>query len=100
MRKQGGSRSAFGCTQCGACCRLSAAPSGLPVKENGECVNLVGNLCSIYNDRPMVCRIDDLWAGLLADKMTRREAHLFGSYQCGLLQKHEGLGPEWEVKVP
>ena len=46
---------------CGACCRhlnLSDAYADLD-KGDGVCKYLVGNLCSIYDTRPLKCRIDD-----------------------------------------
>ena len=53
---------AFPCTRCGACCRsvhLSPATEWLD-KGNGICRHFdeKTNLCSIYENRPEICRID------------------------------------------
>ena len=50
----------FLCSQCGACCRRAGewggAKYGLPIKKDGSCAHLKDNLCSIYEDRPLICR--------------------------------------------
>ena len=54
----------FLCSKCGACCRLAGGKFGLPDRGDGACSYLnEDNTCSIYNDRPEVCRI-----GLMATK--------------------------------
>ena len=55
--------SKFLCTSCGACCTTDmvargALQHGLPIKKDGTCANLIGKLCSIYDDRPDCCRVD------------------------------------------
>lgn len=79
------------CNGCTACCRSPHMPPelteeeitkypdaelneefgkwSLPRKEDGSCVKLIDNKCSIYGDRPKVCRVFDcrvyVAAGLL-----------------------------------
>lgn len=47
------------CSQCASCCKLA----GLIVREwdrgDGACKYLQGNLCSIYENRPEICRVKD-----------------------------------------
>nr|WP_089418294.1 YkgJ family cysteine cluster protein [Vitreoscilla filiformis] len=52
----------FPCTRCGACCRsvhLSPLTKWLD-KGDGVCIHFEEKtaLCSIYEDRPEICRID------------------------------------------
>lgn len=61
----------FKCDQCGACCRAlsdSAIYASLN-RGDGVCKYLDGNLCSIYENRPLLCRIDEsyeiLWKDLI-----------------------------------
>ena len=54
--------SGFPCTTCGECCKkvnLSAETSSLD-RGDGTCVyfDTKTNLCSIYEDRPNICRVD------------------------------------------
>ncbi len=69
----------FPCTGCGACCRkirdiledpeqlkpfpvLYNAVKEFPydANEDGSCTMLKGNLCSVYDDRPLLCNIKKL----------------------------------------
>ena len=65
----------FGCTQCGLCCKnlgrafeqreaypewmqkeLDAFPHS--TRPDGSCEKLVGNLCSVYEHRPLMCDLN------------------------------------------
>lgn len=53
----------FKCDKCGLCC---AHIGGIDLykdldRGDGVCKYLKGNLCSIYNQRPLLCRIDESW---------------------------------------
>jgi len=50
----------FECSGCGACCKiLPKLVAPWLVGENGACKHLKDNKCSIYEDRPIECRIDE-----------------------------------------
>ncbi len=51
----------FPCSKCGACCKLAPARvPGWPARPDGACAYLTpDNLCSIYETRPLVCRVDE-----------------------------------------
>lgn len=57
----------FNCTQCGACCKMVTKELGalynLPVNESGMgCAHLnEDNTCSIYDKRPKICRVDEMY---------------------------------------
>jgi len=47
------------CTGCAAhCCKIGAKLVGglVPLDDQGQCVHLKGDKCSIYATRPQVCR--------------------------------------------
>ena len=48
----------FNCHSCGACCR-QAGKIGLPHNGDNVCTYLVDNKCSVYDDRPEICRVKD-----------------------------------------
>lgn len=51
----------YPCSRCGECCR-NLDKSNLYDELNrgdGTCKFLLDDLCSIYEDRPIICRIDD-----------------------------------------
>ena len=51
----------FMCDKCGKCCRnLDKSPIYAELHNgNGVCKYLDGNLCSIYENRPLLCRVDE-----------------------------------------
>lgn len=53
----------FQCSQCGECCRhLDRVPEMAPYDlGTGVCRYLAGNKCSIYNQRPPLCRGEYLY---------------------------------------
>lgn len=65
----------FQCDKCGLCCRnlhLSSLYADLD-DGTGKCMYLQGNLCSIYDIRPIICRIDDCYDLYFATLMSRDE---------------------------
>lgn len=50
----------FKCSACGECCRnLDKSPLYKDLdRGDGTCKYLVGNKCSIYDKRPLFCRVD------------------------------------------
>lgn len=80
----------FVCDKCGACCRnLNRSPLYAELdKGNGVCRHLVGNLCSIYEDRPLLCRVDESYEAFFKDYMTRVEFYRM-NYACCKMLKEE-----------
>lgn len=50
----------FECEKCGACCRVLGCPKLDPET----------NLCMIYESRPALCRVTDIWERIYKDVMT------------------------------
>ncbi len=57
----------FICTQCSACCQRPNLSQynleywGLTIRDDGRCCHLDdAGLCSIYEDRPLLCRVEEL----------------------------------------
>lgn len=50
----------FPCTQCGLCCQNVGQIEALQSFDRGDgtCKYLEGKMCSIYETRPDVCRVD------------------------------------------
>lgn len=79
----------FNCDKCGMCCRnldkskiYAELDSG-----NGVCKYLEGNLCSIYETRPLLCRVDDSYGAYFANIMSREEYERLNYEACILLKK-------------
>ena len=79
----------FPCDQCGECCRnlnLSPLYSDLD-RGDGICRYLSGNRCSIYEERPLLCRIDECYDIFFQDKMTLEEYYSLNQKACDRLKQ-------------
>lgn len=82
----------FKCDKCGACCRnlnQSEFYSDLD-RGDGICKYLVGNLCSIYESRPLLCRVDECYNKFFINTMPRHEFYKLNYNVCNELKKQEG----------
>lgn len=91
----------FPCTQCGACCRrVGLMDPGWPwlAVDGRTCSKLgVDNTCTIYADRPLVCRVDemiDLVGGFDRTTWYRLTADI-----CNAQQVEDGMAESYRVKV-
>lgn len=46
------------------------------------CKYLEGNLCSIYNERPLLCRVDESYQKLFKEKVSYDEYLKLNEYYC------------------
>ena len=86
----------FHCYQCGACCRVPEVMAQFPHLDRGDgtCRHLIDNRCSIYNDRPLICRVDECYEQLFKNVMTREEYYQQQNEFCKQLRK-----PMIEIKT-
>ena len=78
----------FQCDQCGLCCKnlkLSSIYAELD-RGDGNCKYLKGNLCSIYSDRPLVCRIDESYEVFFKDNFSKEEYYRLNYEMCDKLK--------------
>ena len=82
----------FDCTKCGECCRNLGGSSIYAALDRGDgvCMYLDGNLCSIYETRPLLCRVDESYKLLWKDKMSLKEYYDLNYAACAKLQKLGG----------
>lgn len=79
----------FSCDKCGQCCRnlnMSEQYSDLD-RGDGTCRYLVGNICSIYEKRPLKCRIDDFYNVYLKEKLSIEEYYKLNYEACKILKQ-------------
>ena len=80
----------FKCDMCGECCRnirLSPLYSELD-DGTGACRYLVGNKCSIYSARPLLCRVDESYEAFFSEAMTKEEYYRLNYEACENLKKN------------
>lgn len=81
----------FSCDQCGSCCR-NLDKSDLYAwldRGDGTCKYLSGNQCSIYGNRPLLCRIDECYDRYFHKVMGRDEYYKLNRAECEKLRKKE-----------
>ena len=91
----------FGCTMCGACCRRVGLiieqlkekyKFPYDAKENGECEKLNDNKCSVYENRPDICRIDKQQT-----TMSKKEYYLHTAKKCNDFIKEDRMGEKFLI---
>lgn len=81
----------FECDKCGACCR-SLKRSELYSKldrGDGICKYLNDNLCSIYDIRPVLCRVDECYDLYFKELYSREEYYRLNYEACENLKREE-----------
>lgn len=82
----------FTCDQCGECCRhldRSAVYAELN-RGDGVCIYLAGDMCSIYENRPLLCRVDECYEVYFKDQYTRDAYEKLNYEVCNLLKEEKG----------
>lgn len=81
----------FPCNRCGCCCRnldMSELYRDLD-RGDGVCKYLDGTLCSVYEDRPLFCRIDECYEQFFKDEMSIEEYYNANLMMCEQLREKE-----------
>ncbi|NLD17895.1 MAG: YkgJ family cysteine cluster protein [Tissierellia bacterium] len=80
----------FRCDMCGECCRNLGKSSIYKEMHDGDgiCRYLDGNKCSIYEERPLICRIDDSYEVFFKDEISY-ENFLHQNYICCEILKNK-----------
>lgn len=79
----------FRCNQCGECCRnLDKSPLYAALHDgDGVCRYLEGNLCGIYDTRPLLCRIDESYEVLMKGILSYEEYLKLNYMYCEKLKQ-------------
>ncbi|MHD0317892.1 YkgJ family cysteine cluster protein [Fusobacterium sp. THCT1E2] len=79
----------FECNKCGECCRnLDKSPIYNELHDgDGLCRYLRGNICSIYSERPLLCRIDKSYNAIFKKKMSYEKYIRLNYKYCNELKK-------------
>lgn len=81
----------FKCDHCGCCCRNLDKSSLYASLDRGDgiCKYLIGNDCSIYENRPLLCRVDESYEQLFSNVMSREHYYQINRDACNNLRKLE-----------
>ena len=81
----------FKCDMCGECCRnlkLSELYAELD-DGSGKCKYLDGNKCSIYNERPLLCRVDEAYEMYFKNIMSKEDYYRSNYESCKELKRRK-----------
>ncbi len=81
----------FKCDKCGLCCKkLNLSPLYRNLdRGDGVCIHLNGNLCRIYETRPLICRVDECYEAFFKEKMSLEEFYRLNEEMCNILKKEK-----------
>lgn len=72
----------FLCSGCGACCMIAGKSGYLPDRGDGGCIHLdKENQCSIYDNRPEVCRVDEMHK-INNPELSKKEYYIKSTKAC------------------
>lgn len=81
----------FKCDCCGCCCRNLDKSELYAELDRGDgiCKYLRGNLCSVYENRPLLCRIDECYDLYFYKIMERDDYYRSNMKECQKLKNME-----------
>lgn len=79
----------FKCDKCGECCRNLNKSSIYNELHNGDgiCRYLEGNICSIYEKRPLICRVDECYEVLFKSQLKYEDYIMLNYKYCEELKR-------------
>ncbi|WP_318245179.1 YkgJ family cysteine cluster protein [Solibacillus faecavium] len=90
----------FPCTECGACCSsINNIEFLTEYNRDGVCVNLVNNRCTIYESRPLLCRVDAAFDEIFSKNMTREAYYLANALACNELQVAKNIDKKFRIDI-
>lgn len=81
----------FKCDCCGCCCRNLKKSELYAELDRGDgiCKYLFGNRCSIYEERPLLCRVDECYDLYFYKIMEREKYYILNMEECKKLKNRE-----------
>lgn len=78
----------FQCDQCGKCCEKvgSSKLYRFLADSAGKCKYLNDNKCSIYDQRPLICRVDEMYEHYYKDSMSLFDFYSLNYESCKILK--------------
>lgn len=78
----------FICDQCGKCCQNLGHLELYKNLDRGDgvCKYLVGHLCSIYDHRPLLCRVEESYEVYFSKIYSKEEYDRLNTEACKLLK--------------
>ncbi|MGX2971647.1 YkgJ family cysteine cluster protein [Helicobacter sp. T3_23-1059] len=98
-----GKLESFECTKCGACCKSIAHIDELSDYHSGDGVckhlDLATNECKIYEVRPLVCRVDEMFEKYFSSVLSKAEFYKLNAKCCNILQEQQGISENFRINI-
>ncbi|XFO69013.1 hypothetical protein SPSIL_052410 [Sporomusa silvacetica DSM 10669] len=84
----------FLCTKCGLCCQHVDMVDELAEynRGDGRCKFLADNLCSIYEKRPLICRVKEMYEAKYRQEFDWSTFCQLNHIMCIKLQANQDIG--------
>ncbi|MDD9156390.1 YkgJ family cysteine cluster protein [Aliivibrio sp. S4TY2] len=91
----------FPCTGCGLCCQQIHNIAELQEFHSGDgiCIYYQKQKCSIYENRPIVCRVDDAYDQMFKARFTIDEYYKENAKICNQLQMNAVMDAIYKVRL-
>jgi uncharacterized protein len=92
----------FPCNSCGLCCQHISGIKELEHFDNGQgvCIHLKNHQCSIYENRPDVCRVDVMYERYYKQLFSWDDFVKENVNVCKGLQEKAGIPASLQIEVP
>ena len=72
------------CKKCGKCCMVVGFYAGFLNRGDGVCKNfdMSSKLCKVYDDRPLICRVDDMYEQVKDKFISKEHYYKFQKNMC------------------
>ena len=98
-----GKLESFECTKCGACCKSIAHIDELNDYHSGDGVcrhlDIATNECKIYDKRPLVCRVDEMFEKYFSSVLSKAEFYRLNAKCCNILQEQQGISEKFRINI-
>ncbi len=95
--------SSYPCSGCGLCCQHIGNIEQLKEFDlgNGVCKHYdsATKKCSIYEDRPTICRVDAMFEKVYKKSYSKLEFYRLNAEVCNRLQENFGVDSSYRVKI-
>jgi Fe-S-cluster containining protein len=93
----------FPCTSCGLCCQNISKIKELLEFDlgNGVCkyFNHIDNSCKIYDNRPQICRVDEMFKVKYNRYFSREEFYIENAKVCNSLQEQYKINESFRIRI-
>ena len=84
----------FECQKCGACCKVVGKSEMYRQLDRGDgcCryLDIDTNECNIYNQRPLLCRVDEAYEVIFSAKLSLDKYYELNYEACKILKEKMG----------